>query len=231
MVAVRTPIPNAKAGVDYVQSIGYSRYVVGVDLGSLQDPTAISIIHDSQTPLPEWGKGYVQKLAARELTVVQAFRLQIGIDWSVITDFIARLMAIEPLVTDGALWIDQTGLGQPAGAMLRERRVTFSGVTITAGDAYNEVEFNRYRCSKLYLLSNMATLLQSGELKIARGIKDAKAFMQQAEDFVVTHTSAGNVTFGTSEGRHDDLLLATAIAAFGAKMYKGPAFAVSNLNW
>ena len=111
MVAVRTSIPNAKAGVDYVQSVGYSRYVVGVDLGSLQDPTAVSIIHDSQTPLPEWGKGYVQKLGPRKLTVVQAFRLQIGIDWSVITDFIARLMPIPPLATDGALWIDQTGLG------------------------------------------------------------------------------------------------------------------------
>lgn len=38
MVAVRVPIPNAKAGVDYVQSVGNSRYVVGVDLGSLKDP-------------------------------------------------------------------------------------------------------------------------------------------------------------------------------------------------
>ena len=45
----------------------------------------------------------------------------------------------------------------------------------------------------------MAPLLQSAQMKLSRGIKDANAFMQQAEDFVVTHTSVGNVTFGWSE--------------------------------
>jgi hypothetical protein len=200
-------------------------------LGSLQDATAIAIIQDEKVPLPQWAKGYRQVLGPRVLTLVQAWRLKIGIDWSDIVDFIARLMTIPPLAEDGALWVDTSGLGQPVGAMLRERRVRFTGVMLTAGDSFTRADFDSYRCSKMYLLSNMATVLQSGELRIARGIKDLKALMQSAEDFTMRYTAAGNLTVNTGEGRHDDLLLATAIAAFGAKMYKGPALAVSGLNW
>jgi hypothetical protein len=41
MTELRTKIPNAKSGIDYIQSVGYRRYVIGADLGTLQDPTAI----------------------------------------------------------------------------------------------------------------------------------------------------------------------------------------------
>jgi len=231
MAVIRTPIPNAFAGVDYQQVVGHLRYHVGVDLGTLQDPTAVAIIEDVLRPAPRWGKAYRQLFEPRRLTMIQAFRLKVGIDWVDVLDFIERMMKTPPLQDDGSLIVDTTGLGNVVGAMLRERKIDFTGVTITAGDSYSEQTHSSYRCSKMYLLSNLATQFQSGELRIASGIKDAKAFRQQVEDFSAIYTPSGNMTFQSGYGKHDDLLFAAALAGFASSLNKGPAFTVSQLNW
>ena len=228
MTELRTKIPNAKSGIDYIQSVGYRRFTIGADLGSLQDPTAISIIEDLLVPAPRWGKGYVQEFEPRQQTLVQAFRLKVGLDWPVIVDAIRR---VKNQVPDSTLWVDTSGIGQPVGAMLKEKGVMFTGLTITAGDTFKKVDHITYRCSKSYLISYLSTLFQSGELRIAEGIKDAKEFRQQVEDFQALTTASGNLSFGTREGRHDDLLLSSALAAFGVAQSKTSTFKASALHW
>lgn len=228
MTEIRTKIPNAKSGIDYVQSVGYRRYVIGADLGTLQDPTAISIIEDMLVPAPRWGKGYVQEFEPRQQTLVQAFRLKVGLDWPVIVNTIKK---VKEQIPDSTLWVDTSGIGQPVGAMLREKGVMFTGVTITAGDRFTKMDHITYRCSKSYLISYLSTLFQSGELRIAEGIKDAKEFRQQVEDFQALTTPSGNLTFGTRDGRHDDLLLSTAIAAFGVAQSQTSTFKATALHW
>lgn len=228
MSEIRTKIPNAKSGVDYVQSVGHQRYVIGADLGTLQDPTAISIIEDLLVPAPRWGKGYVQEFEPRQLTLVQSFRLKVGLDWPVIVDTIRK---VKNQVQDSTLWVDTSGIGQPVGAMLKEKGVMFTGLTITGGDTFKKVDHITYRCSKSYLISFLSTLFQSGELKIANGVVDAKEFRQQVEDFQAITNASGNISWGTREGRHDDLLIATAIAAFGVMQSQTSTFKSSALNW
>ena len=229
MVEIRTPIPNCFASEGlYRQVVGYRRYIIGADLGTLQDPTAISIIEDLLVPAPRYGKGFVQEFEPRRQTLVQAFRLKVGLDWPVI---VATIKKVKDQIPDSSLWVDTSGIGQPVGAMLREKGVVYTGVTITAGDTFKKVDHVTYRCSKSYLISFLSTLFQSGELRIAEGIKDAKAFRQQVEDFQAMTTPSGNLSFGTRDGRHDDLLLSSAIAAFGVAQSQTSTFKSSALNW
>lgn len=226
---LRTKVPNAFAGEGLFKPVvGYRRYLIGVDLAALQDRTAISVIEDELKPAPRYGKGFVQEFEPRRQTLVQAVRLPIGLEWPAICDTIKK---VKDQIPDSELFVDLSGLGQPVGSMLKERGVSFTGVTITSGDTFKKVNHTSYRCSKSYLISFLATLFQSGDLRISDGITDAKEFRQQVEDFVATTTPAGNVSFQTREGRHDDLLLATAIAAFGVAQSQTSTFKASALNW
>lgn len=229
MVEIRTKIPGCKAGVgDFKQVVGYRRYICGVDLGTLQDATAISIIEDELIPAPRYGKGFIQEFEPRRQTLVQAFRLKVGLEWPVIVDTIKQ---VKNQVPDCSLWIDTSGIGQPVGAMLKEKGVAFTGLTITSGDRYTKVSHDQYRCSKSYLVSYLNTQFQTGELRISEGIKDAKAFRTQVEDFESRISPSGQMTWTTRDGAHDDLLLSTAIAALGSMLSQNSSFKVSPITW
>jgi hypothetical protein len=70
--------------------------------------------------------------------------------------------------------------------------------------------------AKSALVSRVSALLHCGELKIERELADAAALTRELQDFRVNFSSAGNAIFNAREGSHDDLVLATALAVFGA---------------
>ncbi|GAG16116.1 unnamed protein product, partial [marine sediment metagenome] len=45
---------------------------------------------------------------------------------------------------------------------------------------------------------------------------DAPALLKELQDFRVTYSSAGHALFNARHGAHDDLVLALALAVFGA---------------
>lgn len=229
MRELRTSIPNAKAGVDYTQVVGYEKIICGVDLGSLRDPTAIAIVRDTLRPAPRWGKGYKQLFEPRKLELCQLLRLRVGIDWTDVGDFIRKLHQTEEL-NDARFVLDATGVGRPAIAMVKERGVPVTSVTITPGDNFSEVARDEYRCSKLFLLTNFATVLQSGEMKIATAMNDVREFKTQIANFAAQYTPAGNLTVNAAKG-HDDLLLAASLATFGATSIKQHKVWVSEISW
>lgn len=88
------------------------------------------------------------------------------------------------------------------------------GVVITGG---RKISGNRARwsVSKGELVSKLQALLHSGDLRIAASLPDAAVLARELLDFCVRFTEAGNTTFNTREGAHDDLVLALALAVFG----------------
>ena len=225
---LHTPIPGAKAGVDFVKATGHLKYHVGCDLGSLRDHTAIAIVRDILKPAPRWGKGYKQLFEPRRLELCGLVRLKIGIDWGEIVDFLKRLQQT-PEISGATFTVDTTGLGAVAGSMLRERGVSFTGVTITGGDNFSEVSAQQYRVAKMFLLTNLSTLLQ-GELKIAANMSDVKELRSQIDNFAVSYSAAGNMQVNAAKG-HDDLLLAAALAAFSATHVKRNFFMSTPISW
>jgi hypothetical protein len=58
--------------------------------------------------------------------------------------------------------------------------------------------------------------LPSGELKIAKSLPEANAFVRELTEFRASFTDAGHLQFGARVGQHDDLVLAAALAVWGA---------------
>jgi len=69
---------------------------------------------------------------------------------------------------------------------------------------------------KLALISRVQALLHEGRLKIHRDLTEAAELVRELQDFRVEFTAAGSLTFNARAGRHDDLVLALAIAAWRA---------------
>jgi len=61
--------------------------------------------------------------------------------------------------------------------------------------------------------------LRSGgdHLKIAKDLPEAQALVSELQDFQASFTPSGYVKFGARVGRHDDLVLACAIALWWSK--------------
>jgi hypothetical protein len=89
-------------------------------------------------------------------------------------------------------------------------------VLITAGSAETR-EGNVCSVPKLTLVSRLQALLHQGRLKILRSLPDSEVLIRELNDFRVQYTAAGNLGFSARSGRHDDLVLALAIAIWRAE--------------
>jgi len=89
------------------------------------------------------------------------------------------------------------------------------GILITGGTA--ETCDGRI-CSvpKLTLVSRLQALLHEGRLKILRELDEAETLIRELQDFRMEFTAAGHMTFNARSGKHDDLVLALAIAVWRA---------------
>jgi hypothetical protein len=69
---------------------------------------------------------------------------------------------------------------------------------------------------KLTLVSRLQALLHEGRLKILRELAEAETLVRELQDFRIEFTAAGHLTFNARSGKHDDLVLALAIAVWRA---------------
>jgi hypothetical protein len=69
-----------------------------------------------------------------------------------------------------------------------------------------------YSVPKLTLISTVQALLHDGRLKIHKGLADVQVLVAELQDFQAQVTDSGYWRFGARAGKHDDLVLALAIA-------------------
>jgi hypothetical protein len=74
----------------------------------------------------------------------------------------------------------------------------------------------RSRRTMVLLVSRLQALLHQGQLKIRRSLPEAGILVRELQDFRVEYTASGHLTFNARQGRHDDLVLALAIACWRA---------------
>jgi len=179
------------------------RYVCGVDLGQAHDPTAIAVVRrldDGSRPIFQCG---------------HLERLPLGTSYPNIVSRVLQQLRRPPLAGKSELVIDFTGVGRPVIDLFVGRGVTPVGVTITGGDVVTN-DGPVWRVPKLILVSRVQALLHSGQLKIHRSLADAPALVSELQDFRCHVTANGHWTFNARSGKHDDLVLALAIALWRA---------------
>ena len=89
-------------------------------------------------------------------------------------------------------------------------------VAITAGvDAVKQDQL-RWSVAKSLLISGVDAKLHSGELRFAAELGEAHALAEELKDFRRHVGVAGRATYQARTGKHDDLVLAVAIALWWA---------------
>lgn len=214
-----------------------SSYVIGVDLGQLQDYTAVAVVglakpeasearkakserersfsseREARSSLPE-GSGE----ATLEVVHLERFR---GVRYPDVVASVKALCEREPLRSPASLAylvVDSIGVGVAVTDMLREAGLSFDAVTITAGDRESREKHSVWRVPKRDLISGCQVLLQQRRLKIAHSLPEAETLMQELLNFRYKVTDSANLTYEAwRKGAHDDLLLALSLATWKAR--------------
>jgi hypothetical protein len=140
-------------------------------------------------------------------------RAPLGTTYPAIVHHVGRLLGRLPKGTE--LIIDYTGVGRPVFDMFRHLSVYPVGVLITNGATETTIDGVAH-VPKIVLVGRLQALLHEGRLKIQKDLPEAGALVNELADFRVQFTAAGHLTFNAREGRHDDLVLALAIACYRA---------------
>jgi hypothetical protein len=126
------------------------------------------------------------------------------------------------------LVIDESGVGRAVGDMFEDAALRAVRVAITAGVDAVKQDGLRWSVAKSLLISSVDAKLHSGELRFAAELTEAHALAEELKDFRRHLTSAGRATYQARTGKHDDLVLAVAIALWWAvergrhQIYIGP---------
>lgn len=208
-------------------------YTVGLDLGQAQDFTALGIVESQfvptgvtlsprRSPYDFFGPVAVQETVMKHrLRHLHRYPLRTG--YPAIVKDVVGLLGRAPLVDHNTvLVVDATGVGRPVVDLFLEE--SFSAamipVTITNGTTVTNDEYGNWGVPKRNLVSSVQILLQSGDLKIAKGLELADTLTEELAGFRVKISLTGHDSYGAGESwrsaRHDDLVLAVALACWQA---------------
>ena len=182
-----------------------------VDLGQSQDPTALCILEACEEV------GDPTEPARYVYDVRHLMRFPLGMSYPAMVQEIGLILTRPPLRgSPTELVIDESGVGRAVGDIFNEAGLKPIKVTITGGNEEGQSGYARYTVPKSILVSNLDALMHTGELRIAKELKETPALESELKDFRRHVSEAGRYSFKAREGQHDDLVLAVAIAAWRA---------------
>jgi hypothetical protein len=183
--------------------------IAGLDLGQLQDHTALVLMHKRAGP-----KGSIYQ-------VTWMHRFPLGTAYPTICNTVSAWLT-RPTWLRAPVVVDQTGVGVAVVDMLRGSPIAgrVVPITITAGQAITvgakeNLVLEHYRVAKIQLVGVLQALLGTGRLQIAAACPHAVDLTKELKHFKAKVTASGNESFEAWRERdHDDLVLGLALACW-----------------
>jgi phage FluMu gp28-like protein len=176
-------------------------YFIGVDLGQQRDYTAVAIVERNS-----------DRLCLRHL---EHFKLNTS--YAAVADRIQQLYRMTAAHGPVTLVVDATGVGLSVLDDLESRGLKPIGIIITSGRAVSTTG-KLSRVPKRDLVLRLLTDLESGRLEISSGIPDYEKLIDELLGFSVQiNRRTGRESFGAGSAKHDDFVLALALACWGAQ--------------
>jgi hypothetical protein len=184
------------------------QYYIALDLGPASESTACAVLEQSAAPEKE------PVYALRHL-----HRFALGTPYAKIIPHLASLLECLPSARRPTLLVDQTGVGRPVFDMIRRARLaaTLLPVLITSGQEASLPEDECLRVPKVELVSCLQILLQARRLRVPRNLPEALVLARELQNFRIKVTLAANDAGTWRENKHDDLVLAVALACWRAE--------------
>jgi hypothetical protein len=151
-------------------------FYVGLDLGQRQDHSAIAVVERAQM---------------NAKTVVYAVRgverVALGTPYPKVVERVRGILGSYELNGRSSLVVDATGVGAPVVDSLKAALTTeITAVTITGGEkaAENRSTYGiqRWNVPKRDLVAGVQMLLERGELRIAKGMREAGPLVKELLD-------------------------------------------------
>ena len=193
-------------------------YFIGVDLGQVQDFTAIVVM---------------EGLIYRDHYKVAGLERMRGIDYPVIIKRLEDILNTPPICWGNIhLVVDRTGVGRPIVDMMFEHNLNPVGVSITGSDKPTHEYLNQWNtrqactCPKRDLVFNLALMIQNGELIGLSSLPLAQVLAIEMMSMTAKIDSrTGYDSYGAERaGEHDDLTLALCLAAWWAQNKPAPTY-------
>ncbi len=204
-----------------------TRFTVGLDLGKMSDYSALAIAEErpERTDLllgkallvPYWADDPAYDLRWLQRWPLRTPYQTIAAD---VAQRVATLVAVPR--AEVQLYVDGTGVGTAVVEILQQQEAIkvmperMKTITITAGREVTRVA-GGWHVAKGELVAMAQVALQRGKLNVAPALPEARTLRDELATFEVTMTEAANATFSHRDGKHDDLVLAVALALWGAR--------------
>jgi hypothetical protein len=186
---------------------------VGLDLGQKSDHSAIAVVEREEQTMAWMGS------APRAMNVRHLERIRLGTPYTSVVERVREIVRHPMMVGRARLVADATGVGGPVIDLLRTARLEcpLTAVTITSGERAHSVG-EHWHVPKKDLLTGLLVTLESGELRIPRGVAEAGTLLRELSQVEVRHKAGGALRMGADgAGEHDDLVIAVALACWKGK--------------
>ena len=185
--------------------------IASLDLGQTTDPTAYAILRQSDKQpynyLVQW-----------------LIRFDLRTPYPDIVRYVVEQHS-RPEAHGIPLAIDATGVGRPVVDMFAEAQVDahIVPITITGGNSWSRTDLGEYRVPKNDLVGVLLSLLPADRLRVVArlGIRKlvlgenlSALLISEMQDFRTKISKAAHEIYAAREGKHDDIVLAVAMACW-----------------
>ena len=200
-----------------------SFFVVGVDLGSVNDSTAISVVEVGQgfevlsAHTPGGGVFELKRQPDLHFLVRMLHRPRLGVTYPLIVDQVRSIMTeLPPLPKAPVCVFDGSGLGMPVVQMARQGGLRCTSITITSGQTAT-LTGQDWSIPKALLVGELRLAMHRKRLKVAQGFADRETLATELASFTARLSPSGRASFSAAGSEHDDTVLSLSMAVLAGK--------------
>ena len=193
-------------------------YHIGLDLGQRVDHTAVVVVEQRVVATSLRDPATYEYLRERQMDVRMVQRVRLGLGYHEVAEEVERLTHTEELrggnVTTA---IDATGVGEAVLEILNRRKLRgeLYPVKITSGMEAS-YKSGTYPTPRTQLLMGVQRAFEMERLGVSHGVAGHDALEAELKGMRMVQSVKGP-RFET-DGKHDDLVFALALALFGVRM-------------
>ncbi len=198
-------------------------FYIGLDLGQSNDYTALAVVEKVTTSEggdPDLHLRHLERYPLRtpypDMVAQVAALVE---DPQLRTTRLDRRLG-QMVLDEPDLLVDATGVGRPVVDLFRERGLRYKAITITGGNKVTVASLaGGYGVPKRDLIGALEVPFHSGRLKVAAGLYLWETLRSELQTFrrKVSLTTGMDTYEHWRESDHDDLVLAAALACWGAE--------------
>jgi hypothetical protein len=197
-------------------------FYVGLDLGQSNDYTALAVIEkvtrDRSEADPDLHLRHLERYELRTPYPKMVARVAKLVEDPQLKSTCMDRQLGRRILDEPELLVDATGVGRPVVDLFKERGLSYKAITITGGNSVTSAA-GGYGVPKRDLIGALEVPFHSGRLKVAGALRLWETLRAELQTFrrKVSLTTGMDTYEHWREGDHDDLVLAAALACWGAE--------------